>query len=69
VLEDDPALALEMLVEGDAVADAAQEFGEHCLAAFTALTEPSAPSSRSSVLKNVPTISAKAMFQYDRNPP
>ena len=34
-----------------------------------ALTAPSAPSSRSSVLKNVPTISGmQAMFQYDRNP-
>ena len=34
-----------------------------------ALTAPSAPSSRSSVLKNVPTISGmQAMVQYDRNP-
>src|SRR6185436_19335167 len=34
-----------------------------------ALTEPSAPSSRSSALKNVPTISGmQAIFQYDRNP-
>ena len=34
-----------------------------------ALTAPSAPSSRSSVLKNVPTISGmQAIFQYDRNP-
>src|SRR6202040_1222517 len=34
-----------------------------------ALTAPSAPSSRRSVLKNVPTISGmQAMFQYDRNP-
>ena len=34
-----------------------------------ALTAPSAPSSRSSVLKNAPTISGmQATFQYDRNP-
>jgi hypothetical protein len=37
VLEDDAAVALEMLVEGDPVADAAQEFSEHCLAAFERL--------------------------------
>ena len=35
VLEDDPAVDLEMLVEGDA--DAAQKFGEHCLAVFERL--------------------------------
>ena len=44
VLEDDPAVALEMLVEGDPVADAAQEFGEHCLAAFERLPPEVAPS-------------------------
>ena len=33
------------------------------------LNRATAPSSRSSVLKNVPTISGmQAMFQYDRNP-
>jgi len=34
MLEDGHAIALEMLVEGDTVAEAAQEFGKRCLAVF-----------------------------------
>jgi hypothetical protein len=49
--------------------EAAERFVKWQREPSQALTAPSAPSSHSSVLKNVPTISGmQAMFQYDRNP-
>jgi len=59
-----------MVIEGAMTGEMFLAYVENCLVPMSrAFTERYAPSSRSSVLKNVPTISGmQAMFPYDRNP-